>query len=58
MVGQISTMVGEAGLNIADLVNSSRGELAYTLVDVDGDVPAALVDRIRAVPGVLHARVL
>lgn len=58
MVGQISTMVGEAGLNIADLVNSSRGELAYTLVDVDGEIPAALVDRLRAVPGVLHARVL
>lgn len=58
MVGQISTMLGEAGLNIADLVNSSRGELAYTLVDVDGEIPASLVDRLRAVPGVLHARVL
>ncbi|MEZ5089950.1 MAG: NAD(P)-dependent oxidoreductase [Micropruina sp.] len=40
MVGQISTMLAEAGLNIADLLNKSRGELAYTLVDVEGEVLA------------------
>ena len=58
MVGQISTMVGEAGLNIGDLLNSSRGELAYTLVDVDGEIPDSLVAAIAALDGVLSARVI
>lgn len=58
MVGQISTLLAEAGLNIADLLNTSRGELAYTLVDVDGDLTDLVMARIRAVPGVLAARLL
>ncbi|HEU0225597.1 MAG TPA: phosphoglycerate dehydrogenase, partial [Steroidobacteraceae bacterium] len=56
MVGQISTRLAEAGLNIADLLNKSRGEIAYTLIDVDGQVPAGLVDRIGGIEGVLNAR--
>lgn len=58
MVGQISTLVAEAGLNIADLLNKSRGELAYTLVDVDGEVSDALLAHIRGIEGVLSARVI
>jgi D-3-phosphoglycerate dehydrogenase / 2-oxoglutarate reductase len=56
MVGQISTRLAEAGLNIADLLNKSRGEVAYTLIDIDGKVPAGLVDKIGAIQGVLRAR--
>lgn len=56
MVGQISTRLAEAGLNIADLLNKSRGEVAYTLIDIDGQVPAGLIDRIAAIQGVLRAR--
>jgi D-3-phosphoglycerate dehydrogenase / 2-oxoglutarate reductase len=58
MVGQISTLLADAGLNISDLLNKSRGELAYTLVDVDGDVPASLVAQIKTIDGVLSARVI
>jgi D-3-phosphoglycerate dehydrogenase len=58
MVGQISTLLAGHGLNIADLLNKSRGELAYTLVDVEGPLPAALLDEIRGIEGVLSARVL
>ena len=58
MVGQISTMLAEAGLNIADLLNKSRGELAYTLVDVEGTIPGDLLDRIKGITGVLHARLI
>ena len=58
MVGRISTLVGENGLNISDLLNKSRGDLAYTIVDVDGQVPDSLVDAIRAISGVLSARVI
>jgi len=56
MVGQISTCLAEAGLNIADLLNKSKGEVAYTLIDIDGKVPEGLVDRIAAIAGVLGAR--
>ncbi len=56
MVGQISTCLAGAGLNIADLLNKSKGELAYTLIDIDGQVPAGLVERIGGIPGVLSAR--
>ncbi|MFV0406161.1 MAG: phosphoglycerate dehydrogenase [Propioniciclava sp.] len=58
MVGQISTMVGDTGLNIADLLNASRGDLAYTVVDIDGEVPPSLIHQLQAVEGVLSARVL
>jgi D-3-phosphoglycerate dehydrogenase len=56
MVGQISTCLAEAGLNIADLLNKSKGEVAYTLIDIDGQVPAGLIERIGAIAGVLNAR--
>jgi D-3-phosphoglycerate dehydrogenase len=58
MVGQITALVANAGLNIADLLNKSRGELAYTLVDVNGQVPPALLENIKSITGVLTARVL
>jgi D-3-phosphoglycerate dehydrogenase len=58
MVGQISTCLAEAGLNIADLLNKSRGDLAYTLIDVDAPVGGALIERIRAITGVLSARLV
>ncbi|MDR1265763.1 MAG: phosphoglycerate dehydrogenase [Propionibacteriaceae bacterium] len=58
MVGQISSLVAESGLNIADLLNRSRADLAYTLIDVEGALPDGLVARVRAIPGVLTVRVL
>jgi D-3-phosphoglycerate dehydrogenase len=58
MVGQISTALAAAKVNIADLLNKSRGELAYTLIDTDNAVDAATLDRIRAIGGVLSARVI
>ncbi len=58
MVGQISGTLAAANLNIADLLNKSRGGLAYTLIDVDGQVPPAVVAAIRAIPGVLTVSVI
>jgi D-3-phosphoglycerate dehydrogenase / 2-oxoglutarate reductase len=58
MVGQISTCLASAGLNIADLLNKSRGEYAYTLIDIDSPVPPVVVSRIGDIEGVLAARVL
>jgi D-3-phosphoglycerate dehydrogenase / 2-oxoglutarate reductase len=58
MVGQISTCLASAGLNIAELLNRSRGEYAYTLIDAEGVADEALLQRIRAIEGVLSARLV
>lgn len=58
MLGQISTAMAEAGLNIHNMVNKSRGEMAYTLVDLDSAVPKAAVAKISSIDGVLNVRTL
>jgi len=58
MVGQISTALAAHGINIADLLNKSRGDYAYTLIDADGALGAGLLEEIRAIDGVLSARLL
>ena len=58
MLGQISDALGQAGLNIHDMVNMSRGDLAYTVVDLDAPVPDAVASRIRGIKGVLMARIV
>jgi D-3-phosphoglycerate dehydrogenase / 2-oxoglutarate reductase len=58
MVGQISTCLAAGRMNIADLLNKSRGEYAYTLIDADGEVSAELLAKIRAIEGVLAARIV
>lgn len=56
MVGQITSVVASAHLNIANLLNKSRGDLAYTIIDIDGAIPASMTDTLRAIPGVLSLR--
>jgi D-3-phosphoglycerate dehydrogenase / 2-oxoglutarate reductase len=58
MVGQISTALAADNLNIADLLNKSRGDVAYTLIDVEGSVPETLLERLRQISGVLAVRAL
>ena len=58
MLGQISTTMANAGLNIHNMVNKSRGDMAYTLVDVDSPVVDAVLDAIRGIGGVLSVRYL
>ena len=56
MVGQISTTMAHASLNIHNMVNKSRGEMAYTLVDLDSAAAPEVVARIARIPGVLSIR--
>ena len=56
MVGQISTCIAEAGLNIEDLLNKSIGDLAYTIVDVNGEPTKELLDALGSIKGVLALR--
>ncbi|WP_372828128.1 phosphoglycerate dehydrogenase [Polaromonas sp.] len=58
MLGQISTAMAQAGLNIHNMVNKSRGDMAYTLVDVESPVSEAVLDQLRAIDGVLAVRYL
>jgi D-3-phosphoglycerate dehydrogenase len=58
MLGQISTTMARAGLNIHNMVNKSRGEMAYTLVDVDSPIQPAVVDALSKIKGVLSVRAI
>ncbi len=58
MLGQISTALAHAGLNIHNMVNKSRGEMAYTLVDVDSEVKNSVIEAIAKIEGVLAVRYL
>jgi D-3-phosphoglycerate dehydrogenase len=56
MLGQISTTMAQAGLNIHNMVNKSKGEMAYTLVDLDSAAAPEVIRRIAQIPGVLSIR--
>jgi len=58
MVGQISSVLAAAGLNIHNMVNKSKGDMAYTLVDVDSAVSDAVTQQLANVAGVLSVRYL
>jgi D-3-phosphoglycerate dehydrogenase len=58
MVGQISAVLAAARLNISELLNKSHGEVAYTLIDADGSIESSVLVSIRAIEGVLSARVI
>ncbi len=58
MLGQLSEAFGQAGLNIHDMVNSSKGDLAYTVVDLDAPVPPAVFKQVSSIKGVLMARLM
>jgi D-3-phosphoglycerate dehydrogenase / 2-oxoglutarate reductase len=58
MLGQISTAMAHAGLNIHTMVNKSRGDMAYTLVDVDSPVADSVIAALMGIEGVLAVRYL
>jgi len=58
MVGQISTAMADANLNIHDMVNKSREDIAYTLVDVDTEIPELVISVITSIEGVKSVRVI
>jgi D-3-phosphoglycerate dehydrogenase len=58
MIGQLSHVLGEAGVNIAQMHNASRGDIAYTLIDLDSAASDALVAAIRSIEGILSVRAI
>jgi D-3-phosphoglycerate dehydrogenase len=58
MIGQLSHVLGEAGVNIAQMHNASRGDIAYTLIDLDSAASDALVAAIGKIDGILSVRAI
>lgn len=58
MVGQISTAMADAGINIHNMVNKSRGDIAYTMLDLDSPAPQTVLSKIKAIKGVMNVREL
>ncbi len=58
MVGQISTALAQANLNIVDMLNKSRGDMAYTVIDVNKAPDATLIQNIQKISGVLAVRAI
>jgi len=58
MVGQITGALAKQNLNIVDMINKSRGNLAYNLIDIDGNVDEAMYDQLCGISGVLKVRLI
>jgi D-3-phosphoglycerate dehydrogenase len=58
VVGQITNNMAKEGINIADMLNRSKGSVAYNIIDIDGDISDENVQRIRSIKEVLQVRVL
>lgn len=58
MVGQITTMLAKEGINIRHMINKSRDKLAYTIIDVDSELPDKTVDELRSIGSMLRVRIL
>jgi len=58
MVGQISTAIAEEGANILDMINKSRNDVAYTLIDLENKISNTVIENIKRVEGILTVRVL
>jgi D-3-phosphoglycerate dehydrogenase len=58
MVGQITTILAEAGINITDLINHHRDEFAYNIIDTEQRIPEEVLDHIRKVEGIIRVRAI
>ena len=56
MISRLTAVLGEVGINIAELINRGRGALAYTIIDVHDDVSGPILGRLRTIDGVIRAR--
>jgi D-3-phosphoglycerate dehydrogenase len=58
MVGQITSILAERKINIADMINKHRGEVACTIIDIDGDISDESLKKVEEIEGVIRARVI
>lgn len=58
MVGQITTILAAEKINISDMLNRHKGDYAYNIIDVDNDVHASVIDKLKSIEGVIMARLI
>lgn len=58
MIGQFTTLFGEADINITKMLNKSRGDYAYSLFDLEAPIPAEVLGNLKKINGVLKVRIL
>ena len=58
ILGQLTHIISDMNINISDMLNKSKGELAYTIINTDSDLSEKIVSDLEAVEGVLHIRVI
>ena len=58
MIGQITTSLGELELNIADMTNVSRGDIAYNIIDLENEVKESAIEELRKIENVLNVRLI
>ena len=58
MIGQIATALGELNLNIAEMTNVSRGEIAYNLIDIENEVDEASISKLNQIENVINVRLI
>ncbi len=56
MVGNMTARLAESGANITDMVNKSKGDIAYTIINLDEQIPEETVQKIREIEGVIRTR--
>ena len=58
VISKITTVLGAAGINISSMANQSRGDYAYSLLDIEASAPEAVVEELSAIEGVIKVRVI
>ena len=58
VLGQVLSVLADANLNVVDMVNKSRGEIAYNIIDIEGDIDGAVIDKVASVDGVMRVRLI
>lgn len=58
MVGNITTVLADENINIADMLNKNRGDIAYNIIDIDGDLTDVQLQKLRDIEGIIMVRLL
>jgi D-3-phosphoglycerate dehydrogenase len=58
VLGQVLSVLADANLNVVDMVNKSRGEIAYNIIDIEGDIDEAVIGKVASVDGVMRVRLI
>lgn len=58
MISEITSMLADNSINIGDMLNKSKGDLAYNIIDIDGEVSQDVLDKLQAVDGIIFAKVI